>query len=139
MGGSGTFPFRKMDNDLAELARQRSEEIRASGGHQRTINKLIEAAEVLEGTRPPEIAVNWKGQLLGMSQTAVSQDRLKPNAKNIVSRQTEDVKIVSKGPATSRSPLTQKEPKPSATSKWPYIVVGIALLTILAAQRHTGV
>ena len=75
--------FGKVDNELAELARQRAEEIRNAGGHQRTIDKLIFAAEVLEGTRPPEIAVNWKGQLLGVSKTVVKQEVSEDDAPNI--------------------------------------------------------
>lgn len=74
--------FGAIDSALSEAARERASELKKVGTHSREVDKLLMAAEVLEGSRPPEIAVNWKGQLLGVSSAAIqnwSNNRIESN------------------------------------------------------------
>ncbi|GEM_PF-1484499 len=121
--------FGKMDDRLAELARQRAEEIRKSGGHQRTIDKLIFAAEVLEGTRPPEIAVNWKGQLLGASKTAVKQEAPEKDEQNVGGNPWEINRVATPQQQSSEN---RKSNDGQASSKSLLVAGLIALLLILS-------
>jgi len=121
--------FGKMDDRLAELARQRAEEIRKSGGHQRTIDKLIFASEVLEGTRPPEIAVNWKGQLLGASKTAVKQEAPEKDEQNVGGNPWEINRVATPQQQSSEN---RKSNDGQASSKSLLVAGLIALLVILS-------
>jgi len=128
--------FGKMDNGLAELARQRAEEIRNAGGHQRTIEKLIFAAEVLEGTRPPEIAVNWKGQLLGASKTVVRQKVSEVNAPN---RADDPPEVETVATPQQQSSENRKTKDGHQAPNWLVLAGLIALLVIFTILlRRTG-
>lgn len=121
--------FGEIDNDLAKLARQRAEEIRKAGGNQRTIDKLIFAAEVLEGTRPPEIAVNWKGQLLGASKTAVKQKAPEKEEQDVAGNPSEINRVATPQQQSSEN---RKSNDRQASSK-SFLIAGlIALLVILS-------
>jgi len=127
--------FGKMDNGLAELARQRAEEIRNAVGHQRTIEKLIFAAEVLEGTRPPEIAVNWKGQFLGASKTVVNQKVSEDDAPNRTDDPSEVETVATPQP---QSPENRKTKDGHQASNWLVLAGLIALLVIFTVLLRSA-
>jgi hypothetical protein len=121
--------FGKMDDGLAELARQRAEEVRKAGGHQRTIDKLIFAAEVLEGTRPPEIAVNWKGQLLGASKTAIKQEAPEKVGQNVAGNPLEINRVATPQQQSSGNRKTDDR---RASSKW-LLFAGLIVLLVISS------
>jgi hypothetical protein len=130
--------FGKLDNGLAELVRRRAEEIKLVGGHQGTIDKLIFAAEVLEGYRPPEIAVNWKGQLLGASKNAVNQDVFGGAGGNAAGKASEPIRVPalqSKSLDSSKANSGHASSKKFHLAGWIALIVGFTVILLFSKGK----
>lgn len=134
---AGLAAFGTDAKSFTDLIKARIAEMNLEDGDEANfIRRANESLEILEGKRVPTIAINWKGQLLGVSKRTYPQWLSQqspmsgtPPSSHLVAGVEKD----SKTPGVAQSPAIASDESPvSKPSRWwPWGMGGVLLLTLV--------